>query len=227
MQRWSGLLWKALIVPGCVGYQLLVHSAMTGGRGSYVRLALSLLPLLGLGVWIFRSAQHKFRWTLLLVAAAIAIYIIEHEAQLGLAAAYGIPHTAIYLLLLFSFGRTLAHGHEPLITGFARKIHGALPPSMESYTRQLTGVWCMFFAAQVAVSAVLFVWAPLDVWSLFVNVLNFPLLVLMFGAEYLYRVARHRDFPHASIMKGVQMFSEHKLLSDVAPSASAPGIQNR
>jgi hypothetical protein len=41
----------------------------------------------------------------------------------------------------------------------------------------------------------------------------------MFGGEYLYRVMRHRDFPHASIMKGVQMFNEHKPLSDSAPSA--------
>ena len=52
--------------------------------------------------------------------------------------------------------------------------------------------------------------APLDVWSLFVNVLNVPLLVLMFGVEYGYRLLRHPNFPHASIMKGVQMLSEHK-----------------
>ena len=217
MRRWTGLFWKALLVPACVGYQVLVHSAMMDGQPSYVRLALSLLPLLGLGVWIVRCAQHKVRWTLFLLAAAIAIYVIEHEARLGLAAAYGIPHTAIYLFLLWSFGHTLAQGREPLITGFARKIHGTLPPSMEAYTRRLTRAWCVFFAAQVAISVALFTLAPLDVWSLFVNVLNFPLLMLMFGVEYLYRITRHRNFPHASIMKGVQMFNEHTPLSDSTP----------
>lgn len=220
MPRWTGLFWKALLVPACVGYQLLVHSAMTHGQPRYVRLALSLLPLLGLGVWIVRCAQHKVRWTLFLLAAAIAIYVIEHEARLGLAAAYGIPHTAIYLFLLWSFGRTLAPGREPMITGFARKVHGTLPPTMEAYTRRLTRAWCAFFAAQVAISAALFTLAPLQVWSLFVNVLDFPLLVLMFGVEYLYRVMRHRNFPHASIMKGMQMFNEHSRSPTAPPSAS-------
>lgn len=217
MPRWTGLVWKALLVPACVGYQLLVHSAMMEGQPERIRLVLSLLPLLGLSVWIARCAQHKVRWSLLVIVAAISIYVVEQKARLGLAAAYGIPHTVIYLFLLWSFGRTLARGREPIITGFARRIHGSLPPSMEAYTRSITRLWCTFFAAQVAVSAALFTLAPLDVWSLFVNVLNFPLLVLMFGAEYLYRISRHRNFPHASIMKGVQMFSDHKPLSDSAP----------
>jgi uncharacterized membrane protein len=212
MQRWAGLLWKALILPACVGYQLLVHSAMMNGQPGYVRLTLSVLPLLPFGVWIARCAQQKGRWAVLLLAAAIVIQLIEHEARLGLAAAYGLPHAAIYLLLLWSFGRTLAPEREPMITGFARRIHGSLPASLEIYTRRLTLVWCGFFAAQVAISAALFVLAPLDVWSLFVNVLNVPLLVLMFGVEYLYRLLRYPDFPHASIMKGVRMFNEHKPL---------------
>ncbi len=219
MQRWAGLWWKALLVPACVGYQLLIHSAMMDGQPNYVRFALSVLPLLGLGVWIARCAQHKRRWTLFLLAAAVAIFFIEHEARLGLAAAYGIPHTAIYVALLWSFGRTLAPGREPLITRFARSVHGSLPPVMEAYTRRLTRAWCVFFAAQVVISAALFTLAPLEVWSVFVNVLNFPLLALMFGIEYVYRITRHRDFPHASIMKGVQVFNEHKPLPDRAPSA--------
>ena len=81
---------------------------------------------------------------------------------------------------------------------------------METYTRRLTRAWCVFFFAQIAISAALFTLATLDSWSLFVNVLSFPLVVLMFAAEYLYRVTRHRNFPHASIMKGIQMFAEHK-----------------
>ena len=121
--------------------------------------------------------------------------------------------------MLWSFGRTLAPGREPLITRFARSVHGSLPPVMEAYTRRLTRAWCVFFAAQVVISAALFTLAPLEVWSVFVNVLNFPLLVLMFGIEYVYRIMRHRNFPHASIMKGVQVFNEHKPLSDRAASA--------
>lgn len=217
MPRWTAFVCKALLVPACVGYQILVHSAMLHGQPGYLRLALSLLPLLAFAVWIARCAQHRAAWSLALAAGAVAIYVVEHEAQLGLAAAYGIPHTAIYLILLATFGRTLARGREPIITGFARRVHGTLPPNMRTYTRRLTRAWCLFFAAQIAISAGLFMLAPLAVWSLFVNVLNLPLLVLMFGAEYLYRTACHRDFPHASIMKGVQMFTEHTPLPDRGP----------
>lgn len=214
MRRWAGWLWAALVVPGCIGYQLLVHSAIMDGQPGAVRVALASLPLLALAIWILRYAQHKILWTFFLLIAGAAIYMLEHEIQLGLAAAYGIPHTAIYLSLLWLFGRTLVRGREPLITSFARRIHGSLPPAMEAYTRQVTLAWCVFFIAQPVISAVLFTWAALDSWSLFVNVLNLPLVALMFAIEYLYRLARHRDFPHASIMKGVQMFTEHSSLSN-------------
>lgn len=214
MRRWGGGLWAALVLPGCVGYQLLVHSAIMDGQSGYVRVALAFLPLFVLGLWIARYARHKRLWMLFLLVAGAAIYVIEHEIRLGLAAAYGIPHTAIYLSLLWIFGRTLARGREPLITGFARRVHGSLPPEMEAYTRRVTLAWCIFFIAQPVISAVLFTWATLDTWSLFVNVLNLPLVVLMFAAEYLYRVTRHRHFPHASIMKGVQMFTDDRSLSD-------------
>jgi len=210
MRRRAGGLWAALVAAGCIGYQLLVHSAIMDGQPGYVRIALSFLPLLALGFWVARYARRKVLWTWFLLAAGVAIYAIEHETGLGLAAAYGIPHAAVYLSLLWFFGRTLVRGREPLITGFARRVHGGLPPDMDAYTRHVTIAWCVFFIAQPLISAALLAWATLDAWSLFVNVLNLPLVALMFAAEYLYRVTRYRHFPHASIMKGVQMFTEHR-----------------
>lgn len=214
MRRWAGGVWAALVAAGCIGYQLLVHSAILDGQPGYVRIALACLPLLALGYWVARYARRTALWTLFLIVAGAAIYAIEHETGLGLAAAYGIPHAAVYLSLLWFFGRTLAGGREPLITGFARRVHGSLPPEMAAYTRHLTLAWCVFFIAQPLTSAALLAWGTLDAWSLFVNVLNLPLVALMFAAEYLYRVTRYRHFPHASIMKGVQMFTEHRSLSD-------------
>ena len=210
MRRCAGGLWAALVAAGCIGYQLLVHSAIMDGQPGYVRIALACLPLLALGFWVARYARRKGLWTLFLLAAAFAIYAIERETGLGLAAAYGTPHAAVYLSLLWLFGRTLVRGREPLITGFARRVHGGLPPDMAAYTRHVTIAWCVFFIAQPLVSAALLAWATLDAWSLFVNVLTLPLVALMFAAEYLYRVTRYRHFPHASIMKGVQMFTEHR-----------------
>lgn len=119
----------------------------------------------------------------------------------------GVPHAAINLFLIWVFGSTLRRGREPLITGFARRVHGILPPEIESYTRSVTLAWCLFFAAQVATSALLLLFAPLDAWSFFVNALGFPLIAAMFIGEYAVRLLRFPNFSHASIWKGVQLFT--------------------
>lgn len=133
--------------------------------------------------------------------------MLELRASWGIAAAYGIPHAAIYLSLLWLFGHTLRQGQEPLVTRLARRVHGTLPPELAAYTRRVTWAWCVFFGAQIAVSALLFRFASLHAWSLFINAQNFPLVALMFIAEYGYRMICHRAFPHASLIDGIRAFS--------------------
>ena len=129
-----------------------------------------------------------------------------------------IVATCGMVFLLWFFGHTLWRAKEPLVTRLARRVHGTLPPEMEAYTRGVTFAWCVFFAAQIVISALLFEFASLSAWSLFISVLNFPLLVLMFAGEYAYRMTFHRNFPHASILEAIQSFSE-----DAARSRSAKG----
>jgi uncharacterized membrane protein len=121
-----------------------------------------------------------------------------------------ISHVLINLLLLWAFGRTLRPGHEPLITGFARAVHGTLPPVLETYTRNVTLAWCIVFALQVIVCAGLFLFASPQLGSLFVNVLSFPLVVATFVVEYAYRIMRFRGFPHVSIWAGIRLFVERR-----------------
>jgi uncharacterized membrane protein len=136
-----------------------------------------------------------------------------------MAAAAGVPHAAAYGLLLWWFGRTLRSGREPLVTRVARRVHGTLSVPIASYTRQVTIAWCAFFAAQIAVSAALFLFTSLETWSLFVNVLNLPLLVLMFAGEYLVRIVRHPDHPRASIGSTLRAFAKDH---SVSAGAKAP-----
>ena len=137
-------------------------------------------------------------------------------AAFALAASSGISHAAVYLFLLWYFGRTLAPGRESIITRFARRVHGALPPAMERFTRRLTIAWCAFFAGQLIASALLFAFAPLSAWSLFINLLNLPLLTLMFVGQVVYRRLRYPDWPRGSIWQAVEAFSK-----DAVPSKSA------
>jgi uncharacterized membrane protein len=216
MARWRGWLLSALILLAGVGYQWLVHSALAGGQIESIRIALAFLPLLALACWVAIRARHKLRWSFIVLAAGSAIYVLEQQASWGPAAAYGIPHAVIYFSLLWIFGRTLRRGQEPLVTRLARRVHGGLQPQMAAYTRGVTCAWCVFFAAQIIVSALLFKFAPLNLWSLFINALNFPLLALMFIGEFIYRGIRHREFPHASFFDGIRAFS-----NDTARSTSA------
>lgn len=210
MQHSAGWLWKLLILPACIGYQVLVHSALVDAYGGAIRLVLASVPFLAVGYWVVRHARNKLLWALILLSAALAVYLIEQQERLGLAAANALTHAAINILMLWVFARTLLRGREPLVTGFARRFHGTIPPYIEAYTRRVTLAWCAFFIAQVLVSAALFVFSTLPVWSLFVNVLSLPLIALMFLAEYAYRVTRYRSYPHASIVKGMQMFADKR-----------------
>jgi uncharacterized membrane protein len=209
MVRAAGWLWNALLIVLCVAWQLLAHFNVSEGDTEYTRYLLLALPLAALAYWTVRHARNKPLWLAILGAAFAATFILEQRNHLGLAAAFGVPHAAAYGFLLFLFGHTLLPGREALITRVAGRIHGVLPPYMAAYTRRVTAAWCVFFAAQLGVSAALFVYAPLDTWSAFVNLLNVPLLVLMFVGEYAYRVTRYRDFPHVTITQAARAFARY------------------
>jgi len=220
MAHQFGWLRPLLILLMGIGYQGLVQSALEGGQTQVIRIALALIPLVALACWVVTRARNKLRWSLILLAAAIAIYVLEHQQRWGLAVAYGIPHTVIYLFLLWLFGQTLRYGKEPLVTRLARRVHGTLSPELTAYTYRVTFAWCVFFTAQLIISGLLFRFAPLNMWSLFINVLSFPLLVLMFVGEYCYRVFRHRLFPHASFFDGIRAFSNEATRSSSTKQTS-------
>lgn len=141
----------------------------------------------------------------------VGLQVLAHFAlrdSLGVQAACGISHAAAYLALLWYFGRTLRPGREPLITRLARRVHGVLPPGVEEFTRGVTRFWCAFFAGQLAVSGLLLAFAPFEYWSLFVNVLNLPLVVLMFAVDYAARAIRFRGQPQVPLSRILRAFNE-------------------
>ena len=213
MGRKAGAVWKALAFLGFVSWQLLVHLAASKGVVGPLLLVLLALPLLALACWTAARARKKAWWCVILLASAALLYVLAKEGGSEIAvAAYGVPHAAINLFLLWYFARTLRPGTEALITRLARRVHGELPPVMEIYTRRLTVVWCVYFAAQVVVSLLLFTFTTVGTWSFFINVLNIPLLALMFVLEYCYKVIRYRDYPHASIATAWRAFASDRSL---------------
>lgn len=147
----------------------------------------------------------------MLIASFVGYQVAAHfflRDSLGAAAVSGLTHAAAYLILLWYFGRTLRGGDKSLITRLALSVHGSLPPDMMAYTRRVTLAWCTFFASQVLVSALLLAFASFETWSMFVNLLNLPLLGLMFIGDHLYRALRFPDHPRASIPRILRAFAE-------------------
>jgi len=216
MRRVIGWSWKALVVLACVAYQYLVHSSVSNAQSGPLHLVLTWLPLAVLAGWIVARSANKPLWLTALLTMGFIVYLLEYQERLGLAASSGISHAAAYLFMLWYFGHTLARGGEPAITRLARRVHGALPPAMELFTRRLTIAWCVFFIAQLIASALLLAFASLGAWSLFINLLNLPLLAVMFVGQMVYRAIRHPDFPRASVLQAVQAFTKDASLSNSA-----------
>jgi uncharacterized membrane protein len=86
-----------------------------------------------------------------------------------------------------TFGRSLLGGRVPLCTQFADQVHGPLSAAELRYTRNVTVAWVIFFVINLAVTGMLFEFAPLRIWSIFVNFCSFPLILVMFAGEYAVR----------------------------------------
>jgi uncharacterized membrane protein len=98
-----------------------------------------------------------------------------------------LEHAGVYALLCVAFGRTLQAGNTPMLTGFARIVHGELSPALIRYTRSATWAWTLYFGSISGLSLLLFWLSPIAIWSAFANLLGGPLLVLMFVGEYAAR----------------------------------------
>jgi uncharacterized membrane protein len=157
-------------------------------------LALGLVPLL-FHLFIAETSHVHFA-SLLSLGALFKMSLVTVSA---------LTHWAIYGGLLATFGSTLRPGRDALITAMARRLHGPISDELALYTRRVTWAWCGFFAVQFTTSVALFAFAPLVVWSFFVNVLDIPLVATMFGAEYIFRVNYLQDPPRHSVAAIIDM----------------------
>ncbi len=177
---------RLTLIPVMLALPLAAHSLLRrASQGPEVTLLIwAQLSLAGIVVCSrFKSPRGYLIAGLVTVGALLGAC----DAESGLILSTGIPHTLVYLGLLLVFGRSLRPGGEPVVTYFARAIHGMPSPDLARYTRRITAAWCLFFFLQILVSGTLLLCAPLGWWSAFVNLLNIPLVLLMLGVERMTR----------------------------------------
>jgi len=204
-----GRLGKILLVAAFLAYPVLLHIYVLKEQVEMWQLVFVFAPMLIIGGWMLFSAVRRAWWPLLaLVLAALIYFVISGDhGRIGLLAVNGFSHATINLFLIWLFGRTLLHGREPLITQISRKLNGQLHPEVVVYTRHVTIAWVIFPVSQIILSLALYIFAPLAAWSFFINVLNAPLLVLMFVVEKIYRTQRYPYHPRTTIMQAIEVYT--------------------
>jgi uncharacterized membrane protein len=186
---------------------LAVHFAITSSKWTPFIVAIPVVQVLVLvGMAVIRD-RRRIRWLGPIAALFVLLVLWAVHSGASLTAMAGIPHAVAYISLLLPFGYTLLPGQEAILTQIVNAVRGPLPPELVAHTRHVTVAWFCFFAVQLLASVVLYLTAPLETWSFFINVLNLPLLLLMFIIEGLYRALRFRDFPMDSMSDIVRILS--------------------
>jgi uncharacterized membrane protein len=179
-------LQLAAVVLFFVAYAVLSHYSNSNPQAQDLGAALAFAPLLIIGVALAWRLKGLLTAALLAAAAGLMLRQFWPLFAQNFSIVILIQQCGVYSILAFSFGRSLVHG-VPLCTQLADKVHGPLGQPELRYTRKVTLSWVIFFLLNLAVTLLLFVFAPSRVWSLFVNFLSAPLVLLMFAAEYAVR----------------------------------------
>jgi uncharacterized membrane protein len=174
---------------------LAIHLAIATSSWTGFIVLIPVLQLLALAAFAAWSDPSRLRWLGPFALIAVLGLAWAERSGVSLTAMPGVPHALVNASLLIGFGCTLLPGREALLTRIVVAVRGPMPPDMILHTRRVTIAWCCFFAAQLVGSLVLYLFAPLEAWSFFINVLDLPLVVLMFVLEGTYRYFRFRDIP--------------------------------
>lgn len=154
-----------------------------------VFIVVSLLLLVGIDN--LRRNEPRGYWILALcVMLSVVVLAAPNQADLLLY----LPPILINLLLFILFAQTLFARRRPLITRFAERFHNVqADPALYRYTRRVTLVWSWVFALMLLQSLALALFASREVWSLFTNLINYLLILVVFFVEY--RIRLHQ-LPH-------------------------------
>ncbi len=199
-------LQLAAVVVFFVAYALLSHYSNSHPRAQDLGAVLALAPILALGIALVWRLSGLL-WAAL-VAAAASLLLREYWPLFAQNFSFVmlIQQCGFYAIMAFSFGRSLSKGRVPLCTQFADKIHGPLGAAELRYTRAVTVAWVVFFLLNIAVTLLLFRFAPSRIWSLFVNFLSAPLLLLMFAAEYAVRRRALPQVPRSGLIATLRVY---------------------
>lgn len=190
--RWARRLQLAAACVLIAGYAGFSHYCNSRGNHEWgAALALTPLTLL-LTILIWRTT-HPVIAVLLTAALGAALFELWPVLKGHYSLFFLIEESTMYCILGLTFGRSLLPGRVALCTQLADKVHGPLSPREVWYTRRVTVAWTLLFFVITMISLTLFTFAPLRIWSAYINFCVFPMVIGMFLIETL--IVRRRVLP--------------------------------
>lgn len=176
-----------------IAYPIASHTAIVNGRNDIAVLIFGLLA--GLYCVNQLSQSQNIRNERVMVVSGVGLifltlYIISRESVESARFLIYLPPLFLLSFFFLVFARTLLPDREPLITTISKSVFQDDRPGIESYTRQLTWIWAYFLAFLLVETIGLTLFAPLEVWSLFTNILNNIFILIFFVIEFMYRINR-------------------------------------
>lgn len=205
--RWRSVL-LALAIVASVCWAVLAYTSVVGSSSPTLGAIVALSPIAVVAVLAGRRGKPGVTIAAVLAIGAAA-WLGWSALERHFASVLFVEHAGTNLLLAIVFARTLAPGHEPLCTRFARLIHGGLPPGVGPYTRQLTLAWAVFFTVMFVSSCALYAGRFLTAWSILATILTPALIVAMFAVEYAIRMRVLPAVERVGILGGIRAFSRH------------------
>jgi uncharacterized membrane protein len=168
-------------------------------------LAAALTALYPLAVWLGHGRVEPRVMACLLLCSAVlrlpklklsssARWLVLGALVLG-ALAMGanavLPLKLYPVLVNVGFLATFAYSlavPPSMVERMARLSEPDLPQEAVAYTRRVTQVWCVFFAANGAIALGTALYASEAAWSLYNGVVAYLLMGLLFGGEYIVRM---------------------------------------
>ncbi len=183
MNRVRGLL--------AVAYPFLIFAGLHWLEPRWLALLLGATVLLRVLMRWHRPSREELQR--LLVPGLLVGFVLAPTWVMNDARALLFVPPLVNGALLLAFARTLRTG-PPLVETFARMQHPDLSDAQVRYCRTVTLVWCVFFAFNAVVSAWLAFAADLWVWTLYTGLVAYVLVGLIFGAEFVVRSWRFRNY---------------------------------
>lgn len=178
MKRVAGPLLYCLIAL----YPVLVFLGLQNMQLQH--FAIILLSIALLRLWLLKDSLET---SFLPVALALTLFLI---------ALYSLTQTndsvflyypvMVNIIMLCFFGGSLLQ-QQTVVERIARLTQPDLPASGIAYTRKVTIVWCIFFAANGAVALWTVANAGVAAWALYNGAISYCLMGTLFLIEWLVR----------------------------------------